>query len=69
MGPASDPSSVVDPRLCVLGGVRKLRVADVSVMPTHVSGNPNATVVMIGEKAAAMIRDDNCSPPAVGGKD
>jgi len=50
--------SVVDSRLRV-SGVRKLRVADASVMPNIVSGNTNAAVIMIGEKAAEMIASDH----------
>ena len=50
--------SVVDSRLQV-GGVGKLRVADASVMPNIVSGNTNATAIMIGEKAAEMIAADH----------
>jgi choline dehydrogenase-like flavoprotein len=50
-----DPLAVVDPQLRV-HGVDRLRVADGSIMPTIVGGNTNAPIVMIGEKAADMIR-------------
>ncbi len=36
-------------------GVANLRVADASVFPDIISGNTNATCIMIGEKAAEMI--------------
>lgn len=56
MGPASDPDAVVDDRLRV-HGVGKLRVVDASIMPTIISGNPNAPVIMIGERASDFIKD------------
>ncbi|HKX42293.1 MAG TPA: GMC family oxidoreductase N-terminal domain-containing protein [Burkholderiaceae bacterium] len=55
MGPASDPDAVVDAQLRV-HGVRGLRVADASVMPTITSGNTNSPTLMIAERAAEWIR-------------
>ena len=49
---------VVDERLRVKG-VAGLRVADASVMPDVVSGNTNAAVIMIGEKAAEVLAADH----------
>ena len=51
-----DPAGVVNPRLEVRG-VRGLRVADASVMPTVVRGNTNLTALMIGERCADFIRE------------
>lgn len=53
----TDPHAVVDARLRV-NGVDGLRIVDASVMPRITSGNTQAPVIMIAEKAADMIRED-----------
>jgi choline dehydrogenase len=64
MGQANDPMAVLDPQLRVRG-VAGLRVVDGSVMPLITSGNPNSPIIMIADKAAALIRADRlASAPA-----
>jgi choline dehydrogenase len=53
--------SVVDEQLRVIG-VEGLRVADASVMPTVPGGNTNLPTIMIGEKAADLIRGRSLPP-------
>jgi choline dehydrogenase/4-pyridoxate dehydrogenase len=55
MGLASDPQAVVDPELRVFG-TEGLRVVDGAVMPDLVGAHINAPIIMIGEKAADLIR-------------
>lgn len=58
MGPASDKTAVVNPKLQV-HGIKGLRVADASIMPQITSGNTNSPTIMIAENAASMMLKDN----------
>jgi len=59
------PNAVVDPALRVRG-LTGLRVADASVMPSIVSANTNTAAMIIGERAADLIRAEAPSPISAG---
>ena len=58
MGKRDDPLAVLDEELRVRG-LKGLRVADVSVMPSLNSGHTQMPAYAIGEKAADMIKEAN----------
>jgi choline dehydrogenase len=58
MGPEGDPAAVLDSRLRVRG-VEALRVIDCSAIPQIVSGNTNATALMLGDRAAGFLLGAN----------
>jgi choline dehydrogenase len=55
IGPASDPRAVVDPEFRV-HGIEGLRVVDTSVIPTVPRRGPAASALMLGERAAELLR-------------
>lgn len=65
MGPATDPSAVVDDQLRV-HGMQGLRVVDASIMPNMPSANTYASTMMIAEKASDMIRGRPALEPVLG---
>jgi choline dehydrogenase len=64
MGPANDPTAVVDDELRVRG-LEGLRVVDASIMPMMLSANLNAGVMMIADKASDIIRAKAALQPIV----
>jgi choline dehydrogenase len=62
MGADDDSAAVLNAQLCVRG-VEGLRVCDASAMPTQITGNPNATIIAMAEKAADMILQREPLPP------
>jgi choline dehydrogenase len=60
----TDENAVVDAQLRVRG-IENLRVADASVLPDDPSGNTNVPTLMVGEKAADLIRGKVLKPEAV----
>jgi choline dehydrogenase len=56
-----DRMAVVDPQLRV-HGIEGLRVADASIMPSIVTANTNPASIMIGEKAADLVREAGVAP-------
>ncbi len=57
MGPAGDPTAVVDERGLV-HGLRGLRIADASIMPRVPSANTNVPTIMIGERIGEWVREE-----------
>jgi choline dehydrogenase len=63
MGPASDPTAVIDPLTMGVHGIEGLRVVDASVFPYVTNGNIYAPVMMVAEKAADLILGNSPAAP------
>lgn len=57
MGSLDDAQTVVLPNLSIKG-LKGARIVDASIMPNIISGHTNGVVVMIGEKASAIIKSE-----------
>ncbi len=62
MGSEGDSNAVLDKELRVRG-IEALRVCDAAAMPSQITGNPNATIIAMAEKAADMILGHSPLPP------
>ncbi|CAJ0608362.1 unnamed protein product [Cylicocyclus nassatus] len=65
MGPSTNKMAVVNPETMSVYGTENLKVVDASVMPSIVSGNLNAPVIMIAERAADLIQGKHLPPQKV----
>jgi len=63
IGADEDPMAVVDP-YCRVRGIESLRIVDSSIFPSVPNGNTNAPTIMVGEKAADIIRGKDALPPS-----
>jgi choline dehydrogenase len=63
IGADDDPMAVVDTK-CKVMGIESLRIVDSSIFPTVPNGNTNAPTIMVGEKAADIIRGKDPLPPS-----
>ena len=63
IGAEDDPMAVVDTK-CKVMGIGGLRIVDSSIFPSVPNGNTNAPTIMVGEKAADIIRGKDPLPPS-----